>query len=284
MVHLHDLGGLWRRRLIAWPDGRSDSETQVYWLQGPSLYADLRIPARRPANRRITCMRDLDRTMLRFMARQEGFFGRFDVDESIGQWQRAFDYQPDTGIADKGALTFEDGVLIERGVDGSYVEHWSRTESGEAIALALATETGTLGCLVAVGDSFIYARGRTAPLPCGGPLSQLVEDAPSLEAAQDLFDCEISFGRRHGGGLRIERSSHCFREGASLSPALEEPTSRLGVDDLTAEGVPFKRVWRITGQELSSGAPLSRWFGCGKRETSMEPARSASIEKLGAPV
>lgn len=262
MISLRDVSGLWRRTLIAWPDGLADTETEVFWLQGPRCYADLRVPAGRPACPNVTCLRDLDWTILHFMARQEGFFGRLDVFSSIGQWHRSFDYQTDTGIADRGALAFEDGILVERGVVLPYVEHWSREAgTGDAMALSLATETGTPGCLVVAGDAFVYARGRQTSLPCGVTLDRLIDEAASLETAQDIFDCEISFGRRHAGNWRIERSSHCFREGATLSPALNSVTGILVIDDLTPEGAGTKRAWRITEHESTNDLPLSLWFG-----------------------
>ena len=37
--------GVWKRSLIQYRSGRSDSETAVYWLQTPRLFADLRIPS-----------------------------------------------------------------------------------------------------------------------------------------------------------------------------------------------------------------------------------------------
>jgi hypothetical protein len=255
MIDGHDLGGLWRRSLIAWPDGRSDTTTEVFWLQGPSLYADLRVPAGRPAVN-ATCLRDLDMNMLRFMATQEGFFGSFDVGDDIGDWQRTFDFRPDNGLGDSGALTFEGSILVERGIEAPYIEHWQRAHGGEAMALALVSDSGTPGCLVAVGDSFIYARGRATALPFGSALAQLVDDAASLQAAQGLFDCEISFGRRHGNDWRIERSSHCFREGASLAPVFDVAAGTLSIADGTPDGAPIRRTWRVTAEE---GAP-SRWF------------------------
>lgn len=261
MICLHDLSGLWRRTSIGWPDGRTDTETEVFWLQGPRHYADLRIPAGRSASPYATCLRDLEPAMLRFMARQEGFFGRFDIVDSIGRWQRRFNYQPDTGVADRGALAFEDGILVERGIELPYVEHWSRQSAGgDAMALVLATETGMPGCLVTAGDAFIYARGRATTLPQGATLSGLIDGAASLQAAQDIFDCEISFGRRHAGDWRIERSSHCFREGATLSPTLGGVTGSLIVDDVTPEGAPIKRAWRVAEHESTRGASLSVWF------------------------
>ena len=285
MVSLHDLCGLWRRTLIAWPDGRADTETEVFWLQGPRHYADLRIPAGRPGSAQAACLRDLDWGLLRFMARQEGFFGHLDVVNSIGEWQRAFDYQPSTGAADRGTLAFENGMLVERGIEQPYVEHWSRPSApGGAMALALATETGTPGCLIAADDAFIYARGRAAPLPHGVTLDRLIDDAASLEAAQDLFDCEISFGRRYGGVWRIERSSLCFREGAALSLALDGDAGLLAVDDLTPEGTRVKRTWRITGHESTNNVPLAVWFGPDATQVARRPKPTLHMtsEALGA--
>jgi hypothetical protein len=255
MIHLHELGGLWRRTLIAWPDGRSDTGTEVFWLQGPSLYADLRVPAGRPAADAIG-LRDLDMTMLRFMATQEGFFGPFNVADDIGEWQRTFDFRPDNGLGDRGTLAFDDGMLVERGIDAPYVEHWERAHGGEAMALLLESDTGTPGCLVAVGDSFIYVRGRAKSLPVGAILARLVDAAASLRAAQDLFDCEISFGRRQAGDWRIARSSHGFREGAALAPMLDAAAGSLSVADVMPDGEPMRRAWRVTAQEGVS----SRWF------------------------
>ena len=34
LPRIEDMAGLWRRALIAWPDGRQDTTTFVSWLQG----------------------------------------------------------------------------------------------------------------------------------------------------------------------------------------------------------------------------------------------------------
>ena len=279
MVGLGDLCGLWRRTLIAWPDGRRDTDTDVFWLQGPRTYADLRVPVGRPSSANVSCLRDLDWPLLRFMARQEGFFGRLDVAKAVGTWHRAFDYQPDTGIADHGALAFEDGILVERGIDLPYLEHWSRpVVAKDAMALLLTTEAGIPGCLVVAGAAFIYARGRAVALPRGVTLPQLIDSAASLQSAQALFDCEISFGRR-ADGWRIERSSHCFREGARLAPALDGASGVLVIDDVTPEGASLKRAWRFTADESTIDAPLAHWFAA---DAAHEPAAKATTATIGA--
>ncbi len=256
MVSLTDMQGLWRRRLIAWPEGEADTTTEVYWLQGPELYADLRIPEGRPYGK-ASCNRELDWPTLRFLARQEGFFGKLKVETSIGHWHRVFDYQPNTGHQDRGHLAFENDVLIERGVEAPYVEHWVREpHTDDVVALSLAAELPSrTGCLIVGGEAFMFATSRSAPLPPGADLSECVEAASSLQAAQDLFDCEISFGRARDQQWRVERSSLPFREGHTLRPDIDGETGKLLLHDVTPEGAFVRRAWQITASESVREAP-----------------------------
>jgi hypothetical protein len=264
MVVLSDLHGLWRRTLIAWPDDRFDIATEVYWLQGPRSFADLRIPPGAPKHGGGSCLRDLDWPMLRFMALQEGFIGHLEIAGGIAHWHRLFDFQPQDRLADKGRLEFQNEILVERGVERPYVEHWRREPTSDPEVVALWLSAGPaqrpIGCLIATAEAFIYARGRALPLPRGTTLSNLVDDALSLRAAQDLFDCEISFGRRGPQGWRIERSSLPFRAGQSLAPAIDGAGRSLAVGDLTAEGKAFRRAWRIAARESTAAAFPFDWF------------------------
>jgi len=271
-VELADLPGLWRRTLIAWPDGRSDAASEVMWLQSLSAFADLRIPPGRPERGDASCLRQLDWEMLGFLAQQEGFIGHLEVSGSIGHWHRRFDYQPNNGIADRGILELAGEVLIERGIDLPYTEHWVRETQRPAPAMALELATATalpIGVLVAVGDAFIYARSRAAPLPRNTTLRQLLGAAGSLATAQDLFDCEISFGHIAGGDWRIERSSLPFREGQSLAPSVTPPPpallagadpagGTLVIDDVAPDGAAIKRAWHISRYE--GNRPFRDWF------------------------
>ena len=128
---------------------------------------------------------------------------------SIGHWHRAFDYQPDTGRQDRGHLAFEDDVLVERGVEAPYFEHWMREpRTEECMALSLMADAPSrTGCLILAGEAFMFARSRSAKLPPGADLTECLKAAGSLAEAQDLFDCEISFGRVRDHEWRIERSS-----------------------------------------------------------------------------
>ena len=72
---LETLTGLWTRSLIAWPDGRRDTSTQVRWLQGPGFYADLRQPDVAPDFSGVRCLADVTDTQLSWIATQEAFAG-----------------------------------------------------------------------------------------------------------------------------------------------------------------------------------------------------------------
>lgn len=244
MVSLGDIQGLWHRRLIGWPGGEMDTTTEVYWLQGPRLYADLRIPEGRPACA-ASCLRELDGPILKFLARQEGFFGYLDVEDSVGHWHRAFDYQPPTDHADRGLLTFEGDILSERGVETPYLEHWVREPGSEDVHVLSLRAEDRIGCLITAGAAFMFAKSRSKKLPAGADLTECVNGTASLVEAQDLFDCEISFGRVRDGEWRIERSSLPFREGHNLHPDLEDKTGTLAVDEVTQDGAQIRRVWHI---------------------------------------
>ena len=114
-----------------------------------------------------------------------------------------------------------------------------------------------------------YARSRVSTLPRNTNLRQLVEEADSLATAQDLFDCEISFGRIIGGHWQIERSSLPYREGQSLAPSVEPAPQKnlpgadpiggtLVIDDVALDGAAMKRAWHISRYE--GNRPFRHWF------------------------
>jgi hypothetical protein len=51
-----DITGLWRRSLIEWPDGRSDTTTSVRRMQTPTFNVDLRQPMDRPSFKVVRCL------------------------------------------------------------------------------------------------------------------------------------------------------------------------------------------------------------------------------------
>jgi hypothetical protein len=243
-----DLGGLWQRSLIVWPDGHADSTTAVYWLQGPGFYIDLRQPVGRPSFDGVTCLQDLRQSHVTWMATQEGQAGELRFDGTYFEWQRDIDFQPRPIYSDCGRLWFEGTVMIEEGRDIPYIEHWHRTGPQDTPWAALRLQDmrdGRLGFVVRVGELFMYARGRAADLPSDQRLDGCVRAAATLEEAQKLFDIEVSFGNVDARGWRITQSSLPFKEQTMFEP-LSLAGDRFRTTDITPEGRPIERLWQIT--------------------------------------
>lgn len=268
MVEVKDTLGLWERSLIVWPDGQKDTTTFVAWLQGPSLFADLRQPHNPPSFDDVACLNDLQPDHFKWLARQEGFAGRFASAGDAFEWHRMIDYQCATDTADAGYLSFSDGVLVEQGRDIPYLEHWHRTSSRTLphFAARLQDQKGIEGFLVQVGDVFMYARNRAVALPRGGSLADLVSGSSPKEA-RTLLDCEISLGRVRDGSWLIDRSSLPFRVNADLAPSFSIDSESISIADITGAGKASVRNWKIvdlevdaqqqnsSGQEHGEGAP-----------------------------
>lgn len=268
MVEISETFGLWERSLIAWPDGRRDTTTFAAWLQGPTLFADLRQPADPPFFADVSCLDDLQPQHFDWLARQEGFAGRFVRAGRAFEWQRLVDFQCPNAASDAGYLRFSDGMLVEEGRDIPYIEHWHRASSEITphFAVRLADRTGCDGFLVRAGPIFMFVRGRATALPHGASLAELVK-ASSPQKARALLDCEISLGHVDGGGWRIARSSLPYRVGANLAPAFSSDQTSLTTADISGDGTSFARVWTVveydavpqrqneTGQENDQGTP-----------------------------
>ena len=244
---LESLKGLWTRSLIAWPDGTRDTTTEVMWLQGSGLYCDLRQPAEAPSFVGVTCLADVTPTQLECMANHDAFAGELIFDGICFEWQRGINLQPHTAHADRGYLRFEADVLIERGEQVPYIEHWhQRARCAGPIAAAKLedVEAGIDGYLVRVDEFFMYARANNRDLSSGATLIDCVRAADSHAAALRLLDFEVSFGRIGPAGWSIERSTLPFRCGArfSLQP---RGSHELIVADSDLHLGTGERQWRI---------------------------------------
>ncbi len=217
MPTIAEITGLWRRSLIKWPDGeKSDTTTSVRWMQSPGLFVDLRQPADRPSFEDATCLRQLDRAQIEWLVLQEGFAGEIHFDGVYFEWQRQIDLQPRAAFPDAGRFWFEGEVMVEEGRDLPYIEHWHREPQASQRCAGIGlrdAETGLAGILVRAGDLFMYARARACDFPPRLNLPQHIRTVASVRDAQDLIDCEISFGRISAADWRIEHSSLPFKEG-----------------------------------------------------------------------
>jgi hypothetical protein len=177
MSPLDPRGSHWRRSLIVWPDGRRDDTSAVDWLQGPTLYIDLRCPADRPDFATTPRLDDLGWNAVTWLARQEGFAGRLQFDGECFEWERVIDYQPKSVAPDIGRLWLENGVMIEQGRDIPYVEHWHRQDGARAPCAAVRLRQqgqDSEGFIVRLGSTFMYTRARTVATQAGLSLSECV--------------------------------------------------------------------------------------------------------------
>jgi allophanate hydrolase len=251
-VRVTDLKGLWRRSLIVSPDGRRDTTTDVRWLQGAdAYYVDLRRPASLPDFTHVAVLADLSMDDCRCLALQEGFAGQLSFDGRHFEWVRHIDFQPKSPNADAGSLTWDDEVLIERGRDAAYVEHWHRDAAAATVphcAVALREAgTGTGAILLRLGDTFMFARDRAMPLPPQSTLHECVAAAATLQTAQRLVDCEISAGIVGAAGFRITASTLPFRCGHPLEPRVLR--NGLTTCDHGAGGITLSRTWNVIDSE-----------------------------------
>lgn len=190
--------GLWRRIALERADGTGDTATLVLWLQTDTLYADLRIPADRPAVR----------TFEPALAAQEGFAGHLETQGDVACWVRRIDYRP-LGVPDVGRLSRARRVMVEHGVHDDYVEHWWLEAPGDDTAVLVNTANAVA---VRAGDHLILARERRRAVPAD--LTAAVRTERDLSA---LLDCEISYAQRDGAGWRIVHSTLPWREGVHLA-------------------------------------------------------------------
>jgi hypothetical protein len=244
-MQIADLTGLWRRSLIAWPDGRRDTTTKVQWLQGLGLFGDLRQPAPGADFSHVKSIDDLTLADCRQLAEQQAFAGDLTVVGNFFEWARLIDFQPRAAHPDVGSLRWDDGMLIEEGRDLPYVEHWHRdaeVNSQAAIGGTVLYDASTgINCvLVQVGTLLMLARDRKISLPPRESLRDCITEADSIEHARAMIDCEISLAHATSNGFRIYSSTLPYRVGEIL-PA--DAPKNLSVKKREGCVTPF-RFWQ----------------------------------------
>jgi hypothetical protein len=253
MRQTEDFRGLWTRSLIAWPDGERDVSTRVNWLQGLSLFADLRQPAQLLSKlSTASCRDDLTAEDCLALSLQQGFSGRFETRDGAYEWVRHIDIQPPRPKRDIGRLFWRDEVLVEEGVETDYTEHWLRDEEvpePDVAGLWLHNPADDVsGCLLRVGGWFAYARGRIGEI-ASESLGSLVAGAGSLQRMRSLVDCEISFGQV-APDCRIGRSSLPYKAGTTFG--MRRQGDYLVLPDQKGSGQRIERVWQIVELEGDS--------------------------------
>lgn len=185
---VEDLCGVWSRRSIRWPDGRSDTTTQVTWLQGRQWFVDVRRPDVDPA---------VDRSPdAEWGPRLDAFAGRLhqnDDDRTQFTWHHMVDWSSERRL-DVGRLRWDGDTLVEEGVLEPYCEVWIRTErhKPEDSATALLRDgAGRVALLLRSAGFFGYAVRRGLDAQTGHGTS----------------NCEIAIGTIDDNGWRVRDST-----------------------------------------------------------------------------
>jgi hypothetical protein len=196
MIEIADLQGHWRRAWLRAP-GVEDHDTAVHWLQVGSIYADIRIPARRPDVRGARALAELpDRTLLHLM-RAEGFAGEIALEGDVCTWRREINWHGAPEGVDAGRLRFDDGgALLEDGVHAEYGESWDRIDGAPVHALRL-TDGTRLGVLVTVGERFVFGLGR-ADAPASAPVLEALRQGRRGAGLERHFEGGYAFGSWQG--------------------------------------------------------------------------------------
>ncbi len=249
-----DLHGLWRRTVLRRDDEVLDSGSEVFWLQGPHFFADIRQPRDRPSFTQIHCLRDLSAEPLAWLALQEGFAGRLCLRGAEAWWQRDIDFQPQGGFPDRARLRQAGDILDEYGTEHPYYERWERQDPPTGPCWGARLERladGRSGYLIRVGAKMMFGRARSAPLPPARHLSDALRGLP-IDDQLALMDFEISLGSPLPGddGWWIERSTLPFKEGRPWSIRLlpgtpASPAKLLEMLDVDGDGEPVLSHWRV---------------------------------------
>jgi len=241
--------GLWRRREISFPDGRRDTTTRVFWLQGPRLFADLRVPADRPNVADARGFADYSGTALLGLAAMQGFAGRFEIDGGTCRWLRELDYHPPGGLPDEALFRIEGDILVETGIHAAYEEIWQR-ETPLGAALAAFRPVEGKGLLVLAGDHFILVEERRAELPEAPSLAALIEADAGTPPAAERLGMLIAYGRIEQG-WSVELSTFPWLEGKTWRASYDDGS---GVLELTG---PVVRQWRLVESSGELGVLIS---------------------------
>jgi hypothetical protein len=219
--------GCFRRRSITFFDGRSDTTTEVIWLQTRGLTADFRLPAARPRLLERDELFACDKEALALLLDVEAGVSRTRWDGALMSWDDWVGFQTRVKWPEPGALRRVGDCLVEFAPSGAYVEDWRLEPAGEGplVGLELLEERdardGTLrhqgGALLVCGRHAAFVRGRP-PDQRAKAASVPQEQALGRAALDAWFACEASYALVDPAerDMTIVESTSPWREGQSL--------------------------------------------------------------------
>ncbi|HEY6176862.1 MAG TPA: hypothetical protein VIX73_20540 [Kofleriaceae bacterium] len=211
--------GAWQREWISRHGGPRDATVTVRYVQTPSVFGDVRIPAERAALDGAASFAELGDDQLLVLARQNGFAGYTTIDGANATWHHEIDFQPAGDGADIGRLEWvAEHRMFEHALDDSYVEAWSTVSRSDDRFLAVRVSRGDRvdQVLSVAGDQFVYAHARTRALPAASSLTDAIAATRATrETIIAFLDCEISYGTIRD--WRIEHSTLPWQQGKRLA-------------------------------------------------------------------
>lgn len=263
--------GLWRRHIIAFADGSSDVDTQVFWLQSRNFSIDLRLPRADALVTGDAPWASRSSAQLQVLANHEGWVAQSRWDGEQLRWTDSTALQLEDRWPEPAPLRRVGNCMIEFAPSGAYVEDWRLQPSapGPLVGLRLIDEreldTGRVlhrgGGLIVSGGHAGLVLGRAAP-PAGiGSLCEQVLAAQGDEVLlAQLMGFETSIA--HGSPeecFTVSRSTLPHRSGEALCPLdgfcmEEDGTLR---QDLERSGRRTRRRFTVDTLEPQCTWPLA---------------------------
>ncbi|RXZ31004.1 hypothetical protein D9O50_17760 [Oxalobacteraceae bacterium CAVE-383] len=263
--------GLYRRHCIAFADGTSDTETQVFWLQSRNFSIDLRLPRNNGLVAAAKPWAQYAEAELRVLGQYEGWVAQSVWDGKQLVWREPTALQLHDRWPEPAPLQRVGNCMIEFAPSGIYVEDWRLQPSkpGPLIGLRLTEERelagGKLrhrgGGLIVSGDYAGLVLGRAQePEQTQEPLLRHVLAAAGDAAALGrLFNFETSIARGSmASGYEVTHSTLPGRAGQALLPL---DGFSLGADGTVhqrteaADGVAVERIFTIDALEKQYAWP-----------------------------
>lgn len=250
--------GLWKRASLQLGEQPAQETEQVYWLQGYSHFADLRIPLNYP-----TQLVAHDRAALLPLTTMTAFAGTTQVYGNQIEWHHTIDFKPQPHSSDQGTVHWDGGDLIEVGewiANGqmqSYRERWvpQPLDHPDFYALELVkqinhttqTTLHPLGKWVVVGQYFLRLIDFR-PLPKGWVTPEL--EQLGLTELQQFLQFQAEFGYVTGQSTPwcISASNWADQVGRSLRDRAAYQTTWQGdfwIEQWCQDAVFMERHWRV---------------------------------------
>ncbi|WP_447529106.1 hypothetical protein [Vreelandella sp. TE19] len=219
--------GVWQRTLYGEPATspyrQTDTETQVFWLQGERWHADLRLPKHTPDFTGIERLEQCHRTQLTWLAGLTAFAGITQVEQRLCTWHRFQDLCP--GLEqDVGLLMVLDDVhMEEHAVDDRYVEHW-RHIADPSVKETVRTDTSGRLRWLELGDHAIEITPRSEAPHASAlfePLAAATHDTLRWRAS-----LRFDYLQRSQQGWHITLSTHPWRTGGIIRPRGSNPSEQ----------------------------------------------------------